>query len=743
MPRFVLEIGTEEIPPRFFPPALAQLRQDGARMLEGARLAFHDIKVYGTPRRLVLIAEGLAAQQAARTREERGPAAKVAFDSDGNPTKAAQGFARRHGLTPEQLVRKETDQGEYVFAVIQDPELPAKEALSGPLPGLISGLSFPKTMRWGTGKLRFGRPIRWLLALVDEDIVDFDLEGLRSGRETRGHPVLADGMKPVQSADEYEKTLLDLSVIVDPDVRWEDLYRQLGEIAAETQATVLGKERLLHDTPIADLVQKPDLFSMVMDDSLNMQTVFLVEYPTAAVGKFSESFLELPDEVLTTEMQHVQSYFPMALETSDESHPWELIPSFVAVRDGGSEHLDTIVAGWESVLRAKLIDVSFFHEQDLKRPLADRTDDLKGVVFQEQLGSMYDKVERVRAVAAAAAGQVGLSVGETKALNRAALLCKADLTTEVVVELSALQGIMGGVYAETGGEEPEVARAIAEHYRPRFAKDDTPWSLLGTLLGLADKLDTVSACFAIGLVPTGSADPYGLRREGMGIVRILSETPDDPSRLPIPLSELSTRRLIRVALDMLPKGLTLQRSADEVAEAVMSFLQERLATRLREQEVRYDLVNAALAIDTDIRDSASRARNLNWLAQKSPDFLKTVIACTRAINISKGFGDDEVNLNLLEPGAEEALWNAYENARREIEKLEDVLRQSRAKYDEARFYESVFGLLGPLRDPIDRYFDDVLVMAEKEDVRRNRLATCWAISQLCRRIADFSLIVQA
>jgi len=689
MPRFVLEIGTEEIPPRFFPPALAQLRRDGRQMLERARLGFEDVKVYGAPRRLALIVEGLADRQAPETREERGPSAKVAFDPEGKPTKAAEGFARRYGLSPEQLVRKQTDQGEYVFAVVSSPELPAGEALAGLLPDLIAGLSFPKTMRWGTGKLRFGRPIRWLLALVDDEIVGFELDGLRSGRETRGHPVLADGMTPVKSADAYEGALEERSVLVDPSRRRDAIQNQLDRIAQAESARVV-------------------------DGGLLEETAFLVEWPTAACGRFDENFLRLPRPVLIDEMQHVQSYFPL------ENEKGKLLPKFIAVRDGGADHLDVVLTGWENVLRAKLIDAGFFYEQDLKRPLADRVDDLKGVVFHERLGTIYDKVERVRAVAAAAAGQVGLSADDTKALDRAALLCKADLTTEVVVELSALQGIMGGVYAETGGEKPEVARAIAQHYRPRSADDAIPETKLGRLLALADKIDTLAALFAVGIVPTGSADPFGLRREAAGVVAIALGTE----------GRLAVGALIETALANLSREVEVKRSHQEVVAQVIEFLRQRVETQLREdQGIRYDLVDAALApgID-DISAAAERAQALNGL-NDSPDFLPTVIACTRPMNISKDFEGGDVDPKLFQDPSENALWEAYQKV---ASRADDVP------------LPKLFELIaGELRAPIDTYFDDVLVMAEDEKLRRNRLAMCWQLSQLFRRIADFSLIVQA
>ncbi len=720
MPRLVFEIGTEEIPPRFFPPALAQLRDGGRRMLEALRLSFDDVKVYGTPRRLVLIAEGLAERQAPHTREERGPAKRVAFDEEGRPTKAAVGFARRHGVSPDHLVVRATDQGEYVFAVMQEPELVATEALAGALPDLVTGLTFPKAMRWGTGAVRFGRPIRWLLALVDDEVVEFELEGLRSGRETRGHPVLSDGMHEVRDAAAYEDTLRQHSIEVVPDKRLELIYRQLEEIGQPFGAHALRGDR--DEETIEQLVQKPEEFGQTMAWNLAIETAFLVEFPSAECGEFSEDFLALPEEVLVEEMVHVQSYFPL------KDSGGKLLPRFVAIRDGGEEHLDTVVRGWESVLRAKLIDARFFYEQDLKRPLADRIDDLKGVVFHEKLGSMYDKVQRIRKIASAAAEAAAPQMGLTQELraniDRAALLCKADLTTEVVAELSGLQGVMGRIYARTDGEQTAVSDAIQEHYQPRSAGDDIPEGGVGTVIAIADKIDTLAALFAVGATPSGSTDPFGLRREAYGLVRMQAEGPDVHDRIfPYSLSVL-----VQTALRSLADQIDLPTPAPTVAPKVIEFVRDRLAVYLRARGIRYDLVDSALAVGIDdISKSAQRAEALRML-QPRGDFLPTVIACTRPVNISRDFEGGEVDSGLFREPAEHELWGAY--------------REVAAKADSVPLGD-LFGLFAEkLREPIDRYFDDVLVMAEDEKLRRNRLAVCWHLSQLFRRIADFSLIVQ-
>ena len=724
MPRFVLEIGTEELPPRYFPPALSQLHDGVVDRLAKARLTHGEVKVYGTPRRLALVVEEMAAVQAPMIREERGPSAKVAFDAEGKPTKAATGFARRHGIAPEDLVRRQTDQGEYVFAVIREPEAPAKDALAALLPDLITGLSFPKSMRWGAGTIRFGRPMRWILALVDDEVVEFSVGEVHSGRLARGHPVLADGMFEVNHAKDYERALEGRFVIVEPEKRKAAIEKQLQEIVGSANARLVNVEVHWPTDPTV-LAMFSDEFARAMHTDLLLQTMFLVEWPTAAIGTFDEAFLRLPRPILVEEMQHVQSYFPLYGQSG------RLLPRFIAVRDGGEDSMENVVAGWENVLKAKLIDASYFYEQDLKRPLADRVQDLKGVVFQENLGSMHEKMERIRAIAADLAEADGFSTKKKEALDRAAMLCKADLTTEVVQELSNLQGVMGMEYALASGEPAEVANAIGEHYLPRSAGGVIPETPLGPLLAIADKIDTITAYFAIGIVPTGSADPFGLRREGTGLVRILLDA----------VIRLSSAELARVALDALYSRARIERPREELADGVVAFLRQRLETLLQAEPpygdgVRYDLVRAVLAVGPDdMRGAADRAWALGMLAGSEPDFVPTVVAGTRVSNITKGFDGGEVDQALLTENAEKELWDAYRLALPRVPIVTSATG--------AGVYIEFFRVLSGLRDPIDRFFTDVLVMAEDPKVRNNRLALCWQVNQLFRQLADFTLIVQA
>jgi glycyl-tRNA synthetase beta chain len=719
MPRFVLEIGTEEIPPRYFPVALPQLKADGEAMLARARLSFREVRVYGTPRRLALIAEEMAAVQAPAVREERGPAARVAFDAEGKPSKAAIGFARRHGLAPQDLVTKQTDQGDYVFAVIQEPEAPAKDALAPLLPALITGIPFPKAMRWGRGALRFGRPIRWLLALVDDQAVEFELDGIKSGRLTRGHPVLADGMFEVSSAGDYERALEQRSVTVNQAERESSIRQWLDLMAAKVKARVV-------------------------DGGLLQETTFLLEYAIAGLGRFDPSVLDLPRPVLVEEMQHVQSYFPL------EDDRGNLLAQFIAFRDGGREHLETVVGGWESVLRAKLTDAKYFYEHDLKRSLVDRVDDLKGVVFQEKLGTMYDKVERIHAIAENLAAQLELGPERTAWLTRAALLCKADLTTRMVAELPQLQGVMGAIYAAHSGEPEEIVEAIRDHYEPHPSErsdvdsegPEAPATTIGTLLAIADKTDTITSCFAAGIRPSGSADPLALRRDGTYLVRCWTtgRFADEALNRRFPL--LKVRDLAGIVLERLAaQGADLASSPDEVSDGVVNFLAQRLEYRLLEQGVRQDLIRAAFAVGVDpVRMAYERGHALRRLSGR-PGFVPTVIACTRVINISKGVEGGEVDSGLFQEKAEHDLWIAYRSVLAttggsDAEKVMAIAPTSHV-------FDALFGEIEAfLVEPINRYFDEVLVMHENEKIRRNRLAMCWQINQLFRRLADFTLIVQ-
>ncbi|HOV79721.1 MAG TPA: glycine--tRNA ligase subunit beta, partial [Bacillota bacterium] len=488
---YLLEIGVEEMPARFMEPALLELKETASVILKEQRLPFKNVETYGTPRRLTLYVEGLAGSQEPLEVEVKGPAAKVAFKPDGTPTRAAEGFARSQGVAVDDLIRKALGHVEYVFAVKREAGRPAREVLSEVAPAFINGLHFPKPMRWGDLEVRFARPIRWIVSLFGDEVVEFEFAGLKAGRTTCGHRFLSKEPVVLACPEEYFKKMRSNYVLVDPEERRRCIWQQVRELAAAAGGMVEEDGDLL--------------------DEINN----LVEYPTALVGEFSRDYLKLPREVLVTPMREHQRYFPVVGPDGN------LLPKFIAVKNGTADHLDTVRAGNEKVLRARLADADFFFREDLKTPLAEKVPALKKIVFQESLGTVYDKVLRLSTLADYLASEAGASEQDRRVALRAAHLAKADLVTNMVYEFPELQGVMGREYAERSGEPREVALAVFEHYLPRFAGDRLPRTMPGKILSMADKIDNIVGCFAIGIQPSGSQDPYALRRQALGISHIV------------------------------------------------------------------------------------------------------------------------------------------------------------------------------------------------------------------------------
>ncbi|WP_027719088.1 glycine--tRNA ligase subunit beta [Desulfovirgula thermocuniculi] len=687
---FLLEIGTEEIPARFIDPAVEQLKELAAAVLQENRLRYREIKTFGTPRRLTLYVCGLAEVQDPLVQEVRGPAVKVAFNQAGEPTRAALGFAKSQGVEVKDLVIKSVGPVEYVFAVLRQEGRPAMEVLPQICPALISGLHFPKPMRWGNLEVRFARPIRWLLALYGSEVVEFTYAGLRSGRVTYGHRFLSRGPLEVEHAAHYFEIMEKGRVVVDHRARREMIWRQVQELAARIGGRVERDEELL------------------------AEVANLVEYPVALCGSFEESFLELPGEVLITPMREHQRYFPV----------WDaqgkLLPRFIAVANGNEEHLDTIRTGNERVLRARLADAVFFWKEDLAVPLARRVEDLKKVVWQENLGSLYDKVERLVGLSRYLAGVFHLAPQEREKVSRAAYLCKADLVTTMVYEFPELQGVMGREYALRGGEDPEVAWAIFEHYLPRFAGDALPATMAGRILSLAEKMDNLVGCFAVGIEPTGSQDPYGLRRQALGFCHIVLD-----GRL-----VFSWRELAEQAYEQYRRQVKL----DLPREALLSRLAEFFAQRLRgiftERGFSYDTVEAVLAVGFD--DMAGALERLQALAafREGEEFEAVHTAFTRAHNLSRRHGSTTVDYAALVHPAEVDLYRAI----REVQgAVEEHLAQR-------RFLEALKAV-ARLKEPVDSFFDAVMVMVEDEKTRNNRLGLLKAVATLVLNVADLSKLV--
>jgi glycyl-tRNA synthetase beta chain len=673
------------------PPAAAwdgarQLRDAAAAAFAISRIPTEAVRAYSTPRRLVLIAEGVAPHQEDLVREIRGPAAQAAFAPDGRPTQAALGFARAQEVPVSALERRSSAQGEYVYAIRREQGAPTARVLADLLPSLAAGLVFPKSMRWGTRSVRFVRPVRWVLALLSSRIVSCQFAGVPAGRRTFGHRVLHPRPVTVPRAEAFEAVLRRRYVLLDPEERRQRITAEVTRAA-----------RKAGGVPILD----PDLLE---------ETVQLVEWPVAFAGRVAPEFLALPREVLITVMQHHQKYF--AVEDAES----RLLPAFVAVRNGGTRGLETVREGNEWVLRARLADARFFFEEDRKRPLASRVPHLGSLVLHEKLGTMAEKTRRLERLARALAEILHLSREEAVHLERAAHLSKADLATQVVRELPELQGVMGGIYAQLDAEPEAVARAIREQYLPRGTV--LPRSETGAYLALLDKVDTLLGALAAGLAPTGSQDPYGLRRAASGIVTIILDRG----------ISLDIRQFALAALDAHGIDDAAHRAA--VVDSALDLLRQRLRSTLIDTGISYDTVDAVLASGADnLMDAAARARAL-WEFRRRPEFSRVYTAFDRAARILPPAFDGQIRSDGLETSAERALLDALETTRPRV----------RAAVEAGR-YEEALSTLSALADPVDRFFTDVLVMTEDETVRHNRLALLGGVVRLIRPIADLSRVV--
>lgn len=683
----ILEVGTEELPPGEIAPALVQLADDTRKLLEEARLPAGDISVYGTPRRLVLHVAGVVARQRPAVREVRGPAAQVAYDQEGKPTQAATGFARSQGVPVERLKVIETAGRRYVAAVIEEAGRPAAAVLPDALSALVEGLSFSRTMRWGESDARFARPVRWVLALLGTQILPVSIAGLRARRRTYGHRFLSPAARSIKDPRTYFSALKRGHVLVDPEERRTRIASQARALAAK----VGGRP--------------------VLDTTLLDELVMSVELPQALLGSFDQEFLSLPRPVLATVMEHHQKYFPVEDGKADA-----LLHRFIAVRDGDTRHLAVVREGHEWVLRARLADARFFFEQDRRQPLEAYAAKLSDLSFHAQLGTMADKTRRLVSLADFLAVTLVLDGRTSESLRRAAALCKADLVTRMVGEFPELQGVIGGIYTEMDGEPAEVARAIGEHYRPAGAGDPPPSTRVGALLALADKIDTLTGRIGVGLMPTGSQDPYGLRRAAQGIVEIILN-----HRLKILLSPLVAR-----AAEGYGRGF------DQAAEETVEFLRQRLRATLIDRGLRYDLVDAALAVSADdLLAAAARAETLAaWASRR--DFARLYIAYDRASRILTGAVNGRVDPQRFEDDTERTLHETVGKVRPPVE----------GAASEGNFTRALDGLL-PLAGPVDRLFDAVLIMAPDEGIRANRMALLKQVVDVFRNVADFSKVVMS
>ena len=677
----LFEIGAEEIPAGFMPNILGQLKQLAETKLNDAHLPFESIATYGTPRRLALIVKGLADTSAEISERHKGPSASIAYDADGNPTKAAIGFARGKGLDVADLVVEDG----YIYAETKTAGVPAKDIVTDMLPQLITGLNFPKSMHWGNLDAKFVRPVRWLVALLDEEVIPVEFATVKSGNVTRGHRFLGADEITIKNAASYVDTLKENFVMVDQDARRELISKQLHDIAASKNA------------------------SIVWDDDLLEEINYLVEWPTALCGGFEESYLALPDAAIITPMKDHQRYFPLVDQDG------KLLPMFLTVRNGSDHSIEVVQAGNERVLRARLDDAKFFFNEDRKKPLIDRQDGLTKIVFQEGLGNLADKTERLLKLGRVFGEECGLHEDAAVVLERATELAKTDLTTGMVTEFTELQGVMGKEYALLDGESEEVAEAIFEQYLPRFAGDVLPQTEAGKVLSIIDKVDNIVATFSRGLIPTGSQDPYALRRQTIGILNILLGSEWNISLRPIFKASME---LLNVAAD----------KQEELLNQVEEFFTLRLKNIFLDREVPHHVIDLLLSNnELSVADAEGLVKAL--LANRIDENVELVQAFTRMYNLVKDVTYTGVDESLLKEDAERAL---YEMATKASEASIDAWDKND--------YDAVVAVPATLVPAINKFFEDVMVMDKDEAIKANRLQLVRLAYSVMAIIGDISAL---
>lgn len=682
----LLEIGTEEIPAAFFPRCLDDLASLIRKGLKEARLEHGEVRTYGTPRRLAVLVHDVASAQEDRVEEEIGPPVRVAFDAEGRPTQAAERFAQKVGVALDALERRQTPKGEYLAARVEVKGRPALELLPDVLVEAIRSIPWKKSMRWGTVQEAFARPIHWILARHGEAIVDFTFAGVRSGGTTRGHRFLANREIEIRAPAEYVERLREAEVIVDPAERRETILH----LARETAVRAGGR--------------------LEEDEALLDEITWLVELPVPVLGTFDPAFLDLPREVLVSEMREHQKYLAVTVGDGDR-----LLPAFVGIANTRVRDPEVVRRGYERVLRARLSDARFFFDEDRKVPLAERVPQLDRVTFQQKLGSVGDKVRRIRSLALYLAERLGLSAAQRAHAERAAELCKADLVTGMVGEFPDLQGVMGREYARASGEPEEVAVAIFEHYLPRGQQDRLPKTDAGAVVGIADRIDTIVGIFGIGKPPTGAADPFGLRRACLGIVRVALEKG----------YRFSLGELVDRAIDQLSERITQPR--DEVRAQVLDFFAGRLRSHFAEA-YPVELVDAVLAAGYDElpQMQARLSAVASHLGDESFRGLAEGFSRTNIVEKAPGFQPGPVDVSLFQAEAEQALHQAFVQVR---ERVSESLQSGD--------FSRVVKVFTELREPLDRFFTEVMVMVDDPALRENRLRLLHEIRSLFGKVADF------
>ncbi len=703
MKNLLFEIGIEEVPARFLPQTIENLRSLASQRFADNGIPYGEIKVYATPRRLALLADGLPENQPDRTREVFGPPEKIAFDKDGNPAKALEGFARGLGLKPSQLVVKEKNSGRYMAAVIEEKGSPLKEVLPGLLKEIALSLTFPKSMRWGNGSMKFVRPIRWVTSVFDSETLNIDVDGIKSGNVTRGHRFLAPVAFQIKDAGSYEKTLRSNFVIVNQDKRREAILEDLQKLAS----TVGGNP--------------------VIDEGLLNIVVYLVEYPVGMLCEFPKEYLELPEELLVTVMQDHQKYF--AIRDSED----RLINYFTVISNTLKENYFVVKAGSERVIRARFEDARFYYHEDRRHRLAGRVEELKKVAFHERLGSLHDKLMRIQALVAHIAARICPDDGPREHAARAAHLSKSDLVSGVVREFPELQGIMGRYYALNDGEPPQVAEAILEQYLPRHMGDALPSTAPGAALALADRLDNIAAFFHLGLAPTGSEDPFALRRQSIAAAQILIEGG----------YELSLFQLVNeAARPFLKAG---EENGESFEASVLKFFESRLPQIFEARGFESDIAESLLgmSLNVPLGDIMERHNAIKRFKQ-TPGYNAFLLAIKRVNNILPAPAKNEITrkIKLLKPSIPVDRELFREPAEGRLFESVTAAEKAFAGLLPERLYEEALNSLSALAGPVNEFFEAVLVMDKDEAVKHNRLALLGSLWALAGGICDFSKLAE-
>jgi glycyl-tRNA synthetase beta chain len=685
----LFEIGLEEVPARFVRNAVEQLNDKMTKWLKDARIEHSFSKAYATPRRITVLVESVEEKQEDIKEEVKGPSKKIALDTEGEWSKAALGFARSQGVDPSELFFQELGGVEYVYAVKHMTGVETESLLSEALMNLITSMTFPKNMRWGSYDLKFVRPIRWIVALFGDQIIPLEITNVKAGRISRGHRFLGNQELEIPSPNKYVELLRKEFVYVDLDERKHLITQQIEELAVKQEWNVSIKEDLLEEV------------------------LFLVEFPTVLFGSFDPDFLQIPQEVLITSMREHQRYFPVL---DKQGH---LLPHFITVRNGNSVSLEQVAKGNEKVLRARLSDARFFYQEDHKLSIDDAIARLDKIVFHEELGTVGDKVRRIRSISEKLVNLLQLESKTAHHILRTAEICKFDLVTQMVYEFPELQGVMGEDYALKANEEAEVARAIFEHYQPRYSGDDSPASIIGAVVSMADKIDTIVGCFSIGIIPTGSQDPYALRRQAAGIVQILQD-----HQCSCVLSDL-----FNTAMSVYKQDDLLKREENDIRKDLFDFFALRVKNILSDQ-VRYDVVDAVMSSGFDHISSVIKRGQALMDSLEKEDMKSIIESFNRVSNLASKADSSEVDPSLFTEQVEHELFDAW--SKMKVKYIQELNEEQ-----EKQALETISNLM----QPINSYFDQVMVMVDDQKIKQNRLGLLSLISKQIQKYADFQKIV--